>query len=357
MAAVGSTTTAATAKPAQDFGLLFVVDVEATMPNRGAPEFPREIIELPCVCIDTRGSLLPASSSPYMRSHSFGKKIGEFHTFVQPTERPKLTRNCMAFSGISQHSIDRAPKLPEALLMLHDFVSEMTLKAAGGGDAGAAGSRSGGDLAAAGGVAEGSSVALGAGAAADPGAASGHKEPKEDKASTPAAASKPPSVETLKALSQADATSRTPCVMHGVKFTFAADGPFDLLMFMNQECERKKIPKPMNPPYLDKWVNTRWVYADAIPRAQQRDTVKWQLKKMGMRFEGTEHSGMDDTRHVARIACGLMGRGVRLPINDGVCKSMAVYFVPPAEWRRREAPKVPDAKFPPEYYGDGSTYK
>lgn len=125
-----------------------------------------------------------------------------------------------------------------------------------------------------------------------------------------------------------------------------------MLYYMHEECERKSIPKPLHPPYLDKWVNLRWLHADVFNKGK-RQGVSSQLHSMGLRFEGREHSGIDDSRNIARIAMAMMGRGCVLGVNDGVCSDLAVVWKPPKDWNRKAARTVPAAEYPPSWYAGG----
>lgn len=286
-------------------------------------------------------------------------KFAEFHSYVKPQERPVLSKHCKTFLGISQRDVDEAPVLAEALQKLHKFVFLTMLRAspehdkvikalAHAADPGKPRSGGGSDTAT---KEPDSEVAAGGGGG----------ESSDDESST-AATTGPPSggaPSTLRDLYQRareEATSLQPCALFGHTFAFATDGPWDLLKFMHAECERKRIPKPLALPYLDKWVNTRWIHSEAVRFGLRRDNVEYQLKTLGLRFVGTPHRGLDDTNNIARIAAALiLRRGARMRINDGVCKSMAVHFETPADWGKPVLP-VADASFPPKWYGDGHLY-
>lgn len=46
----------------------------------------------------------------------------DFHSFVRPTEHPKLSEFCQNYTGISQDDVDNAPTLPEVLRMFHKWI-------------------------------------------------------------------------------------------------------------------------------------------------------------------------------------------------------------------------------------------
>lgn len=47
----------------------------------------------------------------------------DFHTFVRPTEQPKLSEFCKNYTGISQDDVDNAPTLNEVIRMFHDWIN------------------------------------------------------------------------------------------------------------------------------------------------------------------------------------------------------------------------------------------
>ena len=87
------------------------------------------------------------------------------------------------------------------------------------------------------------------------------------------------------------------CDDHDRTFAFAADGPFDLRFFLHGECTRKGIPKRA---YFDKWVNIKALFADFYHVRSCK--IHKMLSRQGLKFEGRLHSGIDDTRNIARIA-------------------------------------------------------
>lgn len=46
----------------------------------------------------------------------------DFHTFVRPTEQPKLSEFCKNYTGITQDDVDNAPTLAEVLRMFHEWI-------------------------------------------------------------------------------------------------------------------------------------------------------------------------------------------------------------------------------------------
>lgn len=49
----------------------------------------------------------------------------DFHTFVRPTEEPKLSEYCKNYTGITQDDVDNAVTLPEAIRMFHEWLASL----------------------------------------------------------------------------------------------------------------------------------------------------------------------------------------------------------------------------------------
>ena len=94
-------------------------------------------------------------------------------------------------------------------------------------------------------------------------------------------------------------------------FAFGADGPWDLRFFLEGECARKNVPKAA---YFDKWVNIKQLFADHYHTRTCK--IHKMLERQGMRFEGRLHSGIDDTRNIARIAMKLRTDGCKFYFNE-----------------------------------------
>ena len=83
----------------QKFDFLLAMDFEATCLRNGKMEPVQEIIEFPCLKIDTK---------------SF-KVIDEFHSYVQPKFNPILSEFCTELTGILQETVNDQPYLPKVL--------------------------------------------------------------------------------------------------------------------------------------------------------------------------------------------------------------------------------------------------
>ena len=95
---------------------LCVVDVEATCEEGDFRAVDHEIIELPVVLLD----LQPAGGGvPSVVDH--------FHSFVRPTERPRLSDFCTGLTGVTQAQVDAAPTLPQVLDAVHAWLASRGL--------------------------------------------------------------------------------------------------------------------------------------------------------------------------------------------------------------------------------------
>jgi len=110
------------------------------------------------------------------------------------------------------------------------------------------------------------------------------------------------------------------------RFTWATDGPFDIRDFVVKQCFISKVRMP------------EWLRGDVVDVRREvafwlAETREVQLKKSSWSpdrslnitrqlaalslppFQGRQHSGIDDTRNIARVLIELARRGVRLEPN------------------------------------------
>ncbi|GLI60677.1 hypothetical protein VaNZ11_002879 [Volvox africanus] len=85
--------------------LFLVLDLEATCTKR-RDLFPIEIIEFSALLLD---------------AHTLAT-LGEFQSYVRPTEYPRLDPFCVDLTGIQQEQVDTAPLLPVVLLRLKQWL-------------------------------------------------------------------------------------------------------------------------------------------------------------------------------------------------------------------------------------------
>ncbi|XP_041636409.1 3'-5' exoribonuclease 1 [Cheilinus undulatus] len=103
----------------------------------------------------------------------------------------------------------------------------------------------------------------------------------------------------------------------GTKYKYAilTDGAWDMSKFLNIQCQISRIRYPT---FAKKWINIRKLYGNfyKVPRAQTK--LSTMLEKLGLKYEGRPHSGLDDSRNIARIALRMLQDGCQLRVNERI---------------------------------------
>lgn len=84
-------------------------------------------------------------------------------------------------------------------------------------------------------------------------------------------------------------------------FVIVTDGPWDLGRFLYHQTLLSDVTFPS---FAKAWINLRKTFANFYQR--KRCGIKEMLEFIGLKFEGTLHSGIDDSRNIARIAIHLL---------------------------------------------------
>ena len=93
--------------------ILIVLDFEATCWSQKTNCPPNEIIEFPAVLLDTES----------------GRILEEFHSYVLPTEQPRLSAFCQELTGISQDTVDGSGvPLGTCLMLFNRWMATITEK-------------------------------------------------------------------------------------------------------------------------------------------------------------------------------------------------------------------------------------
>lgn len=196
------------------------------------------------------------------------KVLSEFRTYIRPLKNPKLSDFCRALTGISQETVDSAQIFTEALREIEAWLLKET---------------------------------------------TGIFEPPlldDTKLSI---------LHPQKQSKRAYTNSRNPYKdsrqFKGPRYrrrnwAFCTDGRSDLESFICLQLSLSQFPS--FPPYfLGPYVDSRalfsW-YSDAKSRKGGRKIID-QLAYFDLRFEGQEHSGLDDTRNIARIVQQMIKKG------------------------------------------------
>jgi len=86
--------------------------------------------------------------------------------------------------------------------------------------------------------------------------------------------------------------------------------PWDMSRFLYMQCLSSGIAYPS---WAKRWVNIRKVFNNAYG---MRGGVSTMLEVLGLAFEGHPHSGIDDTRNIARILAQLISDGCNIYENE-----------------------------------------
>lgn len=93
---------------------MYALDFEATCwPAEEKPELyatavPQEIIEFPCIKVDTK----------------YFNIVSQFHTYVKPRFQPILSEFCTQLTGIMQETVDDQPEFPQVLQDFQRWLDE-----------------------------------------------------------------------------------------------------------------------------------------------------------------------------------------------------------------------------------------
>jgi len=93
---------------------------------------------------------------------------------------------------------------------------------------------------------------------------------------------------------------------------FVTDGPWDIRDFIRKQCSHSSIPIPN---YFQKWVNLRMLFHNFY-EIDTKMNLSRMLHHLGMQFEGREHSGISDSRNIARILIKLIQDGSVVKPNN-----------------------------------------
>ncbi|KAJ3129223.1 3'-5' exoribonuclease 1 [Nowakowskiella sp. JEL0407] len=94
---------------------------------------------------------------------------------------------------------------------------------------------------------------------------------------------------------------------------FVTDGPWDLRDFLRKQCNTSKVSRPS---YLYKFVDLRLLFSQHYKHERAGLNLEAMLSIIGRRFEGRQHSGIEDTRNIARIVQHMIAEGVKFSENS-----------------------------------------
>lgn len=107
----------------------------------------------------------------------------------------------------------------------------------------------------------------------------------------------------------------------GTKSTFAlvTDGPFDVGRFLRLSCHQDNIPLPS---WASRWCNVRKAFANFYKSSTASQPgikvvgLQKMLERLGLEFEGTPHSGLDDATNIARVTGRIIKDGGVVRVNE-----------------------------------------
>lgn len=101
----------------------------------------------------------------------------------------------------------------------------------------------------------------------------------------------------------------------GTKFKYAilTDGSWDMSKFLNMQC---RVSRMRYPQFAKKWINIRKCYGNFYKVPRNHTKLTMMLEKLGMRYDGRPHCGLDDSKNIARIAIRMLQDGCELRVNE-----------------------------------------
>lgn len=102
---------------------------------------------------------------------------------------------------------------------------------------------------------------------------------------------------------------------------FAAWSDWDFGVCLQGECERKRLNKP---PYFDQWIDIKQTYKVCYMTNPKNFADAMQNAKL--KFEGREHSGIDDARNIARLAFQMAINGIQYEITKDLKPHISLHM-------------------------------
>ncbi|CDQ75860.1 unnamed protein product [Oncorhynchus mykiss] len=97
------------------------------------------------------------------------------------------------------------------------------------------------------------------------------------------------------------------------KYTLLTDGSWDMSKFMNTQCRLNRLRFPQ---FAKKWINIKKLYGNFYKVTRTQTKLSCMLEKLGLKYEGRPHSGLNDSRNIAHIAMRMLQDGCQLRINE-----------------------------------------
>uniref|UniRef100_A0A8R1XNM5 SAP domain-containing protein n=1 Tax=Onchocerca volvulus TaxID=6282 RepID=A0A8R1XNM5_ONCVO len=106
-----------------------------------------------------------------------------------------------------------------------------------------------------------------------------------------------------------------------VRYAFVTDGPWDIAKFFQMQCIQSKLNAV--PHDFRFYINIRRSFANKYckRRSMQKINLSGMLTFLNMEFEGREHSGLDDSKNIARIVIKMLEDKSELRVNEKLVRS------------------------------------
>ncbi|KAM4050578.1 3'-5' exoribonuclease 1 [Anomaloglossus baeobatrachus] len=129
----------------------------------------------------------------------------------------------------------------------------------------------------------------------------------------------------------------------GTKFKYAilTDGSWDMSKFLNMQCHISGIKYPR---FAKKWINIRKCYGNFYKVLRNRTKLTTMLEKLGMKYNGRLHSGLDDSKNIARIAIRMLQDGCELRMNEKIHSGQLMTVSSSLPFEGAAAPQYPQFK-------------
>uniref|UniRef100_A0A915PTI8 Exonuclease domain-containing protein n=1 Tax=Setaria digitata TaxID=48799 RepID=A0A915PTI8_9BILA len=100
------------------------------------------------------------------------------------------------------------------------------------------------------------------------------------------------------------------------RYAFVTDGPWDIAKFFQMQCIQSKLSAV--PHDFRYYINIRKSFANKYckGRSTQKINLARMLAALDMEFEGREHSGLDDSKNIARIVMKMLTDKSELRVNE-----------------------------------------
>jgi len=255
------------AKP-QKFDYLLVLDFEATCDQGFNQPIPQEIIEFPCMKINT----------------STWEIESQFHQYVRPVANPVLTSFCTQLTGIVQDMVDDQPTLEETLKLFDDWLRSEGLS-----------------------IDQKSTDQISTDQISiDQKSTDGHPADHGIDSRT-ARSSADQSIDQISDRLSTDQSIDA----KSSSWTFVTCGDWDLKSMLRNQCDHFGYHRP---DYFRRWINIKKIYfqqTKQFPKGMMQ-----MLDQLNLVHEGKHHSGIDDVRNIVQIVRVLGLRGVTYDLTS-----------------------------------------